>query len=436
MNDVVGQEVSSAGKREGSRGRNLPSDIILILVLIAGIYLWHRTAGHCWVGDVFPDKLAAHFLRTGETERIYTLGEDFDTWMAQTLPLARSMGLDCDLCAFMYPPFVAAALIPFSEAPAVYWRNTMFVLNVLVLFLLSWQIVRLIGEKCGFRLWLWCLALVLLCYPLARATMLSQPVPMLVVITWAGLLLLRRGKDWPAGILLGLMAAIKIFPGVLLLLPLLDRRIKPVLIAVGTGAAVYAVSFATLGFRLHSLWWESMREFSQLVIPYWGNQSPLGWLARTVFGFSIMEGQPQEIPALPVLRVVTILLFAFPSLWLLWRARGNLITDRLPLAAGIILSAVLLCVPISWEHYWLFVLPVLGWILHRAWTSGAPWNELIWLGAAAFFFLMKLTHFYTESWAGRLITGNHTIGLLLLWLWIAVRLYRKSEPVRMASAHS
>jgi alpha-1,2-mannosyltransferase len=409
--------------------RKLPSDWWLILALLAGLYLWQRTVVPVWIGDVFPDQLAAYYLRTGNIESVYAPERTFDNWLTNSIPVAQSLGLDCDLCAYMYPPFVAGILTPFAEIPAPYWRDALLVINILLLFVFSRQMMLLLDQRRNLRVFLWALAVVLLCYPMARATKLSQPVPLLVALTWAGLLWLRKGMDIPAGVALGIAAAVKLFPVVLLLLPLLDRRFRPLAAALATIAVIYVSSVTLWGMRLHVLWWECMREFSQQVIPYWGNQSPLSWLARTVFGYSIMHGRPVQFPELLILRIFCGLIFGVSTLWALWKLRSVASRSRLALAAGLILSAVLLSVPIAWEHYWLFVLPVLVWILFTEWTNGASWNRLWWLGAAAFFFLMKFTHFYSESSLGRFMTGTHTIGLVLLWLYLMERAMRGQREV-------
>jgi alpha-1,2-mannosyltransferase len=289
-------------------------------------------------------------------------------------------------------------------------------------------IVRLCWNRITVENALWALVLALLCYSLARATLLSQPVPLLAVLTWFALLWLRDRRDWPGGIMLGLMTAIKLFPGVLLLLFVLDRRWRPVWIAAGTVIAVYAVSLLTLGLPLHAQWGETMREFSSRVIPYWGNQSPTGWLARAVFGQNIMEGRPVGFPGLLALRIIFAMVFGGGMLAALWKHRSSLTGEYLAPAAGLILGGVLLIVPTSWEHYWLFVLPVLGWSLSVEWKRGLSWPEAIWLGGAAFFFLMKLTRFYGDSDLGRVMTGSQTVGMIVFWLWLVRRALQKPLP--------
>jgi hypothetical protein len=67
------------------------------------------------------------------------------------------------------------------------------------------------------------------------------------------------------------------------------------------------------------------------------------------------------------------------------------------------------------------VLPVIGWAIHDEWVRNKSVLRLLWVLGAGFLCLMKLTHFYTDDWFGRIITGNQTIGLLMLWLWLMWR---------------
>lgn len=403
-------------------------DALLVLLLALGIYLWQRTVFPVWTGDVFPNQLGAYYWRHGEYEWIYTPIARFETWETHSLPIVRNLGMDCDLGPFMYPPFVAAILSPFAEFPATSWRGTVFVINFLLLFVFAYQIVVLCGARPSLRALLWALVLVLLCYPMARATKLSQVVPFIAAATWLGLLGMRQGKDWQAGILIGVMGAVKLFPLAVLVLPLLDRRFKVVVVSVVTTIAIYMLSLLMLGWQVHLYWWEVIKEFSTSVLPYFGNQSLLAWLSRAVFGHGGLEEGYIIHPAFFLLRIAIAAVFGCLTALALWKLRGRLISEQLALSCGMVLSAFLLSVPIAWEHYWLFVLPPLGWAIYETVRSRDARFWKVWLAIATFFFLTKLTRFsYTDTLFSRTMSGSQTFGMLLLWIWLLRRAWREKR---------
>ena len=409
-------------------------DILLVLLLAAGFFLWQRTVFPIWMSDLFLNQLGAYYFETGQFEWMYTPVERLDLWLEHSVPIAERLGNDGDLLPFQYAPFVAAILSPFSEASAVYWRNTVFGINVLLLFAFAFMTMRLCRAGPSFRSFLWALALILLCYPMARATKLGQIVPILAALTWTALLLMRSGKNWLPGILLGLISAIKLFPIVLILLPLLDRRFKLAAISIGTVIAVYGFSFILFGVHIHALWWEAMREFGNLIYPFFGNQSLQGWLSRAMFGFDGSSEIPVAIPALAAMRFLFIIVFGGLTLTALCKIRGRCIREQPALSVGLLMSAVLLSVPNAWEHYWIFVLPSLGWAIYTAAQKRDNWIWELWLGAASFLFLMKLTRFtYADTLFSNIMSGSQTAGLLLLWIWFLRHAWRNKGLQPLAS---
>jgi hypothetical protein len=421
--------------------RTFPPDWLLALLLLGGVFLWQRTIFPLWMVDVFPQQLGAYFWKTGEIEWMYTPVARNAEWVLHRAPVAERLGAEGDPNTFLYPPFVAAALAPFAETPARLWRDVLFGLNCLVVFVLAAQILRLCEVQLRWRPYLWALALVLLTYPLARATKLGQIVPALAVLTWAGLLALKRGRETAGVALLAFVSAVKLFPLALAALPLLGGRLRVAIARSAAVIGVFTASLALLGLRVHQYWLEVMREFSGLVQPFFGNQAPLGWFVRVFYRRGWIDVIPFTTPLLSALKWAGLLLFLGGSLLLLWRLRERIFGDAFALSAGLLLSGVHLAMPVMWEHYWLFVLPTLGWALHDVWRRGDSRFWELWLAAAAFFFTMKLTHFYGDSVFGEIMSGSQTFGMALLWIWFVRRAWQVSanrsvEPMRGRHAHA
>jgi hypothetical protein len=399
----------------GITTRKPPSNIWLILFLLAGLFLWHRTSFPLWMLDVFPNQWGASCLHSGRTADLYTPLDECKAWAARVDGEARRLGLDCDLAPYMYPPFVAATLTPLAGQPGIAWRNAQFALNFLLLFVIAGIIAKLCSSHLTWRGFLWALVLVLVSYQMSRATKLGQLVPFLAALAWIGLLLVRSGRDLPGGLLIGVVSAVKIFPAVLMALLFLDRRYKAAWAAMGAVLVAYASSLLLLGIPIHEQWWQPMHDFAGKVVPFFGNQSLLGWLARAGLGYSVFDEMPIGTPWLSAAQWTLTLVFAALVLRFLWPLRGSLVRDHLPLSVGLGMGALLLVIPVSWEHYGLFVLPAAGWAVYRAWTDRDAKFWEFWLAAAVFFFTMKLTHFYYgDSILSRLVSGSQALGLLML----------------------
>jgi hypothetical protein len=390
---------------------------MLAVLLLLGVFLMERTAYPPWMVDIFPQQLGAYFWKTGQPEWMYTPVAKNMEWRDHRAPVANQLGAEGDPNTFLYPPFVAAVLAPLSETPAALWKNVLFGINILMIFVLAYQAMRISGARTSWRSFLWSLALILLCYPMARAMKLGQIVPILVAMCWAGLILLQRRREWAGAMVLGLVSAIKIFPFALILIPLAGQRIRAAAVWAGTVLAIFAVSLISMGIEVHRYWWEVMREFSGLVQPFFGNNAPLGWFARIYYHRPRFDVIPLSTPLLDTLRICGLIIFLGATVFVLWRKRQRLLGDDLALSAGLLLSGLHLALPIMWEHYWIFLLPPLAWALRRVWLFG-KWD--FWdleLFTAAFFFLMKLTRFYGDDTLGLIMTGSQTWGMFLLWIW-------------------
>ncbi|MCL4304855.1 DUF2029 domain-containing protein [bacterium] len=412
-----------------------PPDWILALLLVAGVYLWQRTAFPPWMVDLLPIQLAAHQWGQGDIENMYAPVDRFDEWYKTYEPVARSLGGEGFGNPYFYPPFVAATLAPASSVHARVWRNVLFAANVCLIFLNAWFVLLLTGANRTLRNALWCVSLVLLCYPMSRAAKLGQIVPALAALTWAGLLWLRAEKDTLAGVLLGFVGAVKLFPIGFVALPVVMKRWKTVKSAALIFIAIFGVSLLVLGLRVHELFWAAVNEFRTLTYPYQGNQSLLGWFVRLVYDKSLVDIVPFSDARMETAKLAIIALIALPTIaWLVFFRRGY-DKESFPAFAGLLLSGTLLALPTAWEHYWLWMLPVLGWALHEEWTHNESRFRLTWILIASIFFLTKLTRFYDETDVGRVFSGSQCVGMIMLWFWLLHRIRRtvRCTPLNMNS---
>jgi hypothetical protein len=398
--------------------RKTPPDWVLALLLVVGVFLWQRTTFPLWMIDLFHIQLAAHEWRVGEIEWIYTPLDRFAAWEAHRGPIAEQLGSEGNPNAYFYPPFLAAMLSPFSEVPARMWMYVLFGINTGLLFVFAYLITRVCAVPITWRAFLWALVLVLVTYPMARATKLGQIVPLQAALLWAGLLWMRKTKIWRAGAVLGLVSALKLFPVGLVIVPALERKWQAVIAWLGSIIVIYGISVLLLGIEVHRLWWQAIRDFSAVLYVYQGNQAPSAWLARAVMGIHSLTPAFACPPELEIYRWIGRILFGGGTVAAFWLTRRADHERAFAARIGLVGCGILLALPVAWEHYWMFLLPVLGWAVHYVWVNRDQRFWEMWLAAAAFFFTMKLTRFYGNWPVRAFMSGSQMWGMLLLWVWL------------------
>ena len=397
-----------------------PPDWLLAFVLVAGVYLWQRTTFPLWHIDLFHIQLASLSWHTDQPDKMYTSYTDYDQWLKEWYqPQAERLGAWGDENAYFYPPFVAGTLAPFSDVHVYVWRNILLGINILLLFVFASQIIRTAGESFSWRGFLWALALVLLCYPMARASKLGQIVPLLAALFWEGLLRLKRSRI-AASALLGSVIAIKIFPAGWLMLPFLRKQWKVLLGSLSVCAGIYLLSIATMGLDIHLRWWQAVQEFGNVVYVFFGNQSPSGWFTRAVLGHGLLETHFAPTLTIKIVRLFFTAFFMGGTALLLWYSRK--LSLPFALENGLVISGVLLALPVTWEHYFLFAMPALGALIYTEWQRGKVDLQSVLLIAAAFFFSMKLTRFCTDDPVGKIISGSQCLGLILFWIYCVLQI--------------
>jgi hypothetical protein len=178
-----------------------------------------------------------------------------------------------------------------------------------------------------------------------------------------------RGGRWWGGLAIAVGAAVKVMPGVLILLPLARRRWGMVVGAVAAGAVIFVLQ-PSLNL-----------EYATKVLPHLPgvvgdpeNQSPAGVLLR-VLQPSSLYGQPDGLGAwFHTLVLAVTLVFVVITAWRLRAAAVGHEARALEGAAAIALLPLL--TPVTWGHHLvveLIPLYVLAWLAIK--------KRRVWLGA-------------------------------------------------------
>ncbi|MFD7654238.1 mannosyltransferase [Actinosynnema sp. NPDC059797] len=265
---------------------------------------------------------------------------------------------------FTYPPFAALVFLPISSLPWLAARVLWQVLSLVCLWWLVRTALRLLASRAGQpydatwsrRALLWT-GLALWCEPVRKTLDFGQINLVLVAGTFAAMVATRQAV---AGLGVGVAAGLKLTPAISGLYFLVTRRFAAAAWSVAGFAVTVALGFVASAGDSWRYWFELLGAADR-VGPVGSaiNQSLRGALSRT-FGYDVGTSWP----------------------WLLAVAVSAVLTGfalRAAVRAGDTLAAVvavqlfgLLLSPISWSHHWLWVIPLVLWLVHGVARRGWP----------------------------------------------------------------
>jgi alpha-1,2-mannosyltransferase len=250
---------------------------------------------------------------------------------------------------FTYTPFAALTFAGGSLFPIVVLRWIMTIASLAAIPLTAWLTLGGMGKRGTGRAAaaLAVSALALWIQPVVKAMFLGQIEPLLMLlVVWD--LTRKDSRQWK-GIGIGIAAGIKLVP--LLFIPylLLAGKVRQAAIATGAFVATVVIGFIALPGPSASYWLTGyfMRPGRTGSVHSLVNQSLLGALAR-LYG-TVAPAQPAWVPIALVV------------------AGGGLVAGAMLSRTGrpvegwtlVGITSVLVS-PISWDHHWVWVVPVLG----------------------------------------------------------------------------
>jgi alpha-1,2-mannosyltransferase len=245
---------------------------------------------------------------------------------------------------FTYPPFAAALFRPLAAGPAVAVRVA-WELAAVASF--AWACVvtlKLAGWRPTRTIVLAMMAAGLLLEPVYHTLYLGQINLLLLALVLADMWRVACGR--PAGIGIGLAAAIKLIPGIFIVLLLLTGRIRDSITAAATFACCALIGFAVDPAASRLYWTHLFFDTRRVSAAYISNQSPYGALVRILGGVGHVGSWYYAIPG--VLGALGLALATTLA------RRGDWLG-----AATVTGITGLLVSPISWTHHWVWVMPAL-----------------------------------------------------------------------------
>lgn len=262
---------------------------------------------------------------------------------------------------FTYTPAAALAFVPISLVPAVVAQYLVIAANAAAVFVL----VRLTLRELGYRPspattgMAATVALVSLALePLEQNVFFGQVNVVLAAVILADMLL-PDDHRWK-GVGVGIAAGLKLTPALFAVYLFVTGRRVPALRAFATFLVTVAVGWLFLPRESDAFWVGRLfADPTRVGGPaFVGNQSINGLLART-----LERNAVGAWTALTVLAGVAGLTLA----WWEHRAHRELSAVLVCAFTGLLIS------PISWTHHWVWVAPVLVWLVHRAVRGGSWW---------------------------------------------------------------
>ncbi len=336
---------------------------------------------------------------------------------------------------FTYPPFAALVFYPLHLLPfglvAFCWQLGI----VAALYGVVRMSQRLLGfaAGAGHRTAMVWTAVAIWTEPL-RSTFDYGQVNVILVL--ASLWAVYSSRWWVSGLLVGLAAGVKLTPAATGLYFLGARRWSTVLFSAVVFAGTVALSIAVIGQQARYYFTDLLGNASRIgPIGTSFNQSWRGGISR-ILGHDAGYG-----PVVLIAIAVTAVLAA-----LAWRALGDPVhtgeRDRLGSLLVVQLFGLLLS-PISWTHHWVWLLPLMIWLLRGPWRArtgakvlGWGWLALTligipWLLSFAQPTIWQIDRPWYLAWAGLI----YIVATLATLGWIAATGRAESRQYPLPSEH-
>ena len=329
---------------------------------------------------------------------------------------------------FTYPPFAALVFYPLSKLPfglvAFGWQLGI----VAALYGVVRISQRLLGATQASRrdaAMLWT-AVAIWTEPLRSTFDYGQiNVVLALAVLWAA----YSSRWWVSGLLVGLAAGIKLTPAIAGVYLAGVRRWGAAVFAAAVFAATVVLSIAVIGQQARYYFTDLLGDAGRVgPIGTSFNQSWRGGISR-ILGHDAGYGPP-VLAGIAVTAVLAVLA---------WRALDG---ERLGSLLVVELFGLLIS-PISWTHHWIWLVPLMIWLLDGPWRNrpgarllGGGWLILTlvgvpWLLSFAQPTIWEIGRPWYLAWSGLV----YIVATLVTLGWIAATGWRESRRSRAPSAH-
>lgn len=410
-----------------------------LLLLAAFVPVVLRAGG--WIQENWPSRrnpmLFFDFrVHTNEVDKLEDKGILFDTQLPDYFSPSSAV--------YKYPPTFAAVLRTTNDLPLrAAMRIALVASGVLLLATLATLLLH-------FRAGAMRAALMTLLFlgwlPFYESLAGLQLEPIMLLLLAIGLLAVRGGRPFLAGVMVGAATAWKVYPIALLGYFALRRQWRAWAGAlVGFGGTV-ALTFIAIHPRYWLQWFTEILPKVGGATLWYSNISLFGALGRLSVWLTAGRERVEEfgavsrplidetgIGAVPILTLALTGIMAAALLWAslqAFRRSPRPAGERDGLAFGMAICLALLLLPTSWADYQTFLFLTLAALLAAA--PAPPRAPLLWLSTLAAVLLATLLDgngsFYVEHFA----LGSLLRMMVPLLLWLAAQLCLRTPPASQA----
>ncbi|WP_157162615.1 glycosyltransferase family 87 protein [Cylindrospermum stagnale] len=330
---------------------------------------------------------------------------------------------------FVNLPIVAFLFTPFSFLNRHLARLSFAVCSVIAVFASVYFLVKLTKVSGWQRIALF--GLFVMNGPLYYSLRQGNATHFVLCLLLAGFFCIQLGRDFLLGILLAIATILK--PPILLTGIYFTLR-KKWLVTAGFGLTMLGIigaSVLLLGRDIHYSW------YHQIIQPYSGKpvsaynvQSVDGFLSRLITTDKLMEWVPMEVDwHYKLMRYALISLLLGISIWICWVSKPPATLEQKNLEFSIVICLLLIISPISWTHYYLFLLLPFGLYIGNQLSipRGNVWSTSI---AATIFLtsqpvnISSIENPVLNFWYSKFLVSHYFFGgILFLGLLLAARWY-------------
>ena len=333
---------------------------------------------------------------------------------------------------FKYPPFYAIVLAPFATYPVQSVFTGWFLLNLALL--------GLTGYLLAFRLWrpfkpasvapAYLIGIGILNFGPVWESLIRGQMDVVILTAAVMVLLLARARtaELLAGVLLALVTMLKLYPGLLVVYLLVQRRWRILAGFVAASLALIVLSGLVVGGTTLWRYVTEILAVQTAAVPWPENQSFDGLLSRLVIPAAQTDWYTTiPFPTWTKLTLYTLdLIVLGVTYWTLWRGRH--VGRSFVLGYAAVMPLIVLMWPTAWIHYQtLLILPFAVLVFLQA--ERRSWVALGLMVAS--YLLIAIGNEYTvlipplhSGWP-RLLQSYKLYGDLIVWallLWSGRRL--------------
>ncbi len=406
--------------RQGRLPQTVLSSLFLMVLLGLLVFMWH-------VSD--PPEIFSDF-----TQAYYPAGHAI---MHDVSRLYNRLS-DCEetaVCGFVNIPAIAFVFTPLSFLKMDQAQLVFAGLSLMCVVVSYYGLITLTAAT-GWRRWAIASLFVAngpLFYSIREGN-LTHVVLCLIVLAFV---CLERDEEVWAGALVACAAIIKLPLGLLGVYFLLKGRWR---IVTGMGLAflvIIGTSLLWAGWESHVTWYhESIFPFASKGLAAFNVQSVDGFLLRLQEQPLLYDWKPVQVEwGVWFTRTVLVgLFFVISGLVLRGDAMGDP-KDLLYVELSVVLCLALIVSPISWTHYYLFLLVPLSLYVGERFPVRQSWQWA--LGMVVCFLLVSPPVVFVDpssSWfgnaLGKLLLSHYVFGALLLWGLLCTARWRATHANR------